>query len=84
MGHTTKEELMEKAESANIFTPQEIKFINESIETHKELGGDIVLKLGTINEMEEKGILGRFYNICKENGFFPKWTENVENGKDHI
>lgn len=84
MGNTTKEELMEKVESANIFTRQEIKFINESIETHKELDYDIVLKLGTINEMEEKGILGRFYNICKENGFFPKWTENVESGKDHV
>ena len=75
---------MEKVEAANVFTNQEKEYIQKSIETHKELGDDIVLKLGTINEMETMGILGKFYNVCKKNGFFPKWIENVENGIDHV
>ena len=84
MGYTSKENFMEKVKMSSVFTNSELEYINRSIETHKELGDDIVLKLGTINEMETMGILERFYNICKENGFFPKWTENVKNGIDHI
>lgn len=84
MGYTTKENFLECVKVDNIFTEQELKFIDKSIETHKELGDDIVLKLGTINEMETMGILGKFYNVCKKNGFFPKWIENVENGIDHV
>ena len=84
MGYTTKEELMEKVRLNNSFSENQIAFIENSIETHPELGNDIVLKLGTINEMEEMGILKAFYSVCKENCFFPQWIENVENGIDHI
>lgn len=84
MGNTSKENLMEKVKTANVFTEQELEYVETSIEIHKELGNDIVLKLGTINEMETMGILGKFYKICKENSFFPRWIENVEKGIDHI
>ena len=84
MGYTSKENFMEIVKTANVFTEQELEYIEKSIETHKELGDDIVLKLGTINEMETMGILGKFYKICKENCFFPRWIENIENGIDHI
>jgi hypothetical protein len=84
MGYTSKENLMEKVEAANVFTKQEVDYINKSIETHKELGDDVVLKIGTIDEMERMGILSRFYNLCKEHCFFPKWIENVESGIDHV
>lgn len=84
MGYTTKEALMEKVRLNNSFSENQIMFIENSIETHPELGNDIILKLGTINEMEKMGVLKDFYNICKENCFFPQWIENVENEVDHI
>lgn len=84
MGYTSKENLMEKVEASNVFTKREVDYINNSIEVHKELGDDVVLKLGTINEMERMGILNKFYDVCKKNGFFPKWIENVEREIDNI
>ena len=84
MGYTSKEYFMEKMEASNVFTKSELDFLENSIEVHKELGDDIVLKLGTINELENKEMLERFYNLCKENNFFPKWLENIQNGKDHV
>lgn len=84
MGYTSKENLMEKVMAANVFTDDERKFIEKSIETHRELGDDVVLKLGTVDEMERMGMLGRFYKMCEDNCFFPRWIENVKNGIDHI
>lgn len=84
MGCTTKENFMNVIKMNSQFTKAEINFIDSNIETHKELGDDIVLKLGTINKMEEKGLLPRFYNLCKTHKFFPKWVENVDNGIDSI
>ena len=66
------------------FLTDDLKFFKKNIEEHKELGGEIVLKLGTINKMQEKGILQKFYRICKANNFFPKWVENVDNDVDII
>lgn len=84
MANTTKENLMQEITAACVFSNTELKFIEESIEAHKELGGEAVLKLGTLNEMEAMGILQKFYDICEKNHFFPKWIENVKNGLDHI
>lgn len=84
MGYTTKEELMEKVKAADVFTNKEVDFIKKSIETYNRIDNEAILELGTINEMETMGILGKFYKICKDNGFFPKWIENVEKGIDHI
>ena len=84
MGYVTKEELIEKLKNSNLFNEKQILWIDSVIETHRELDGDIVLKLGAINEMEVKGILGDFYRICKQNNYFPKWVENIESGIDHI
>ncbi len=84
MGYTSKENLMEKVMAANVFTDDERKFIEKSIETHRELGDDVVLKLGTIDEMKRMGMLGRFYKMCEDNCFFPRWIENVKNRIDHI
>ena len=82
MGYTSKENLMSRLEGH--FTSEELEFLKESIEEHKELGNDVVLKLGTINKMEKMGILSKFYTICKNHGFFPQWIENVEQGIDKI
>ena len=84
MGYTSKENLMEKVSTSNVFTEDEKRFIEESIETHRELGDDVVLKLGTLNEMERKGMLQKFYDFCDKNSFFPQWVINVKNGKDRI
>lgn len=84
MGYTTKEEFMEKINRSETLTDNDKVFIDGAIEVHRELGGDIVLKLGTINEMENKGILRAFYAICRANNFFPQWIYNVENGIDYV
>ena len=80
MGYTSKENFMEKMEASNVFTKSELDFLKNSIEAHKELGDDIVLKLGTINELEDKGMLKRFYNICKENNIFPISSSSFKAG----
>lgn len=82
MGYTSKENLISKLEGH--FTIEELKFLEDSIEEHKELGNDVVLKIGAIDEMEKIGILSKFYTICKNHGFFPQWIENVEQGIDKI
>lgn len=84
MGYTTKENLMEVVKGTNLFTEEEVNFIENSIEAHRELGNEAVLKLGTLNEMERMGLVGRFYEICKKHCYFPKWVENVQKGIDHI
>lgn len=84
MGYTTKEKFIEKLMCSNLCSKEELAFIKQNVETHKELGNDIVLKLGTVNQKERKGILSKFYKVCKSNGFFPKWIYNRKQYRPRI
>ena len=84
MGYVSKEELMLKLKESCLFNEDELHAINKRVEKHNELEGGTILKLWAINEMEQLGILRRFYKVCKRYGYFPDWLRAVEEGKDHI
>ena len=84
MGYVEKKELMEKLNLSGLFTDEEIHTIDELIETDRINDNDSILKLSAINVLEGAGLLKRFYDVCKQNKFFPVWLENIEKGKDTI
>ena len=65
------------------FTNEELSFISDTL-TECKLYEDTILKLIDINVFEEKGMLKKFYNVCNNHGYFPKWLENVRRGIDHV
>ena len=83
MGYVTKEELMDSLSSEGQFKSDELAFMKNSLIEDKSLK-DTILKLSVINIFEEKGILTRFYSICKEHSYFPLWLDNVEKGIDYV
>ena len=75
---------MLKLRESGLFNEDELHAINKRVEKHKELERETILKLWGINEMEQLGILRRFYDVCKREGYFQDWLRAVEEGKDHI
>ncbi len=75
--------MMERFGISNFFSQEELDFINASIIENKKTGA-CILKLGTLNKMEEMGILKNFHSVCKANYYFPDWLNNVANGVDCI
>ena len=84
MGYVRKEELMLRLRESCTFNEDELQAINQRVKKHNELEGKTILKLWGINEMEQLGILRRFYDVCKKYNYFPDWLRAVEEGKDHI
>ncbi len=83
MGYVEKDVLMEVLTSEGGFTDAELSFINKTL-TEDKLKEDTILKLIDINVFEKKGILKRFYQVCKNHCYFPQWLENIEKGIDQI
>ncbi len=83
MGYIKKSELMEVLTVEGGFTSEELSFISDTL-TECKLYDDTILKLIDINAFEEKGILKKFYNVCNNHGYFPKWLENIRRGIGHI
>lgn len=84
MGYVEKKKLIEELIASGQFTTSEIDLFNRLIVGNKIYDNEAILKLPVINTLETKGLLRRFYNICKENGYFPDWLRAVETGKDAI
>lgn len=84
MGYVEKKKLIEELIASEQFTTSEIDLFNRLIVGNKIYDNEAILKLPAINTLEKKGLLRRFYNICKENGYFPDWLRAVETGKDAI
>lgn len=84
MGYVEKKELMEKLKLSKLFTNEEIHTIDKLIEMDRINDNDSILKLSAINELEDAGLLKRFYDVCKRNNFFPVWLENIKDGRDNI
>lgn len=83
MGYITKEELIDELKSRNLFTEVELCVIKELI-TIDKIYNDTVLTSKSINGLEQKGLLKRFYEFCEEYSYFPKWVSNIKMGKDNI
>jgi len=83
MGYITKKELIEQFKSEGIFTTEELTLVDKSLDKDK-LNDEAILKLDVTNLFEQKGILKRFYDFCKNKSYFPEWLKNVEAGLDKV
>lgn len=82
MGYIEKKELIEKLKLSGNFSLEEIALINELIEKDKIRENEAVLKEWAITKLEERGLRNKFLKFSTDNGLFPKWVENAQNGID--
>ena len=75
--------MMERFGMSDLFSQEELEFINSSIIEDKKTGAAI-LKLGALNQIQEKGMIKNFYTVCKKYNYFPDWLNNVANRVDCI
>lgn len=75
--------MMERFRMSDLFSPEEIEFIDHHIIEDKK-NGRAILKLWVINEMENKGIHEKFYEVCKNHHYFPNWLKDVRDKKDPL